>query len=112
MHRLEPIDAPLGGFGQIVIGVVHIDVLGIAATRRQIDREQRRRLGRRRVIGMIGVERFARNHALAVHEDVVGDIIDVGMAGNVLLFPVVNLQLAEHLRGGFELARIEVLVRA
>ena len=54
---------------------------------------------------MIGVERLARNHALAVHEDVVGDVIDVGMAGDVLLFLVVDLQLAEHLRGGLELDR-------
>ena len=48
---------------------------------------------------MVGVEGLARNHALAVHDDIVGDVIHVGMAGDVLLLPVVNLQLAEHLCG-------------
>jgi hypothetical protein len=32
------------------------------------------------------------------------------MARDVLLLPIVNLQLAEHLRGGLELLRIEVLL--
>ena len=58
---------------------------------------------------MVGVESLAGNHPLAVHEDVVGDVIDVRMAGDVLLLPIVNLQLAEHLRGAFELVRFEVL---
>src|SRR5580658_2064524 len=46
VHGFQSVDLLLGGRGQIIIGVVHVDVLGVAAARRQIDREQRRRLGR------------------------------------------------------------------
>ena len=62
------------------------------------------------MVGVVGVKGLARNHALAVHDDVVGDVIDVGMAGDVLLLLVVDLQLAEHLRRSLELLRVEVLV--
>ena len=41
---------------------------------------------------------------------VVGDVIDVGVAGDVLLFLVVKLQLTEQLRRSLELLRVEVLV--
>ena len=54
---------------------------------------------------MIGVEGLARDDALAVHDLVVGDGVDVGVAGDVVLLLVVRLQLAEHLSGGFELVR-------
>ena len=74
---------------------MHVDVLGIAAARGQLDREQRRGLGRARVVGVVGVERLARDDALAVHDLVVGDVVHVGMAGDVALLLVVRLKLAE-----------------
>jgi len=59
MHGLEPVDALPGFRGQVVIGIVHVDVLRVAAAAGQLDREQRRRLGRPRVVGVVGVERLA-----------------------------------------------------
>jgi hypothetical protein len=89
---------------------MRVDVLGVAAGRGQIDREQRSRLGRLRVIRMIGVEGLARNDALAVREFFVGDVIDVWVAGDVALFLVMRLKLAEYLRRCLELVRREMLV--
>src|ERR1700687_5929814 len=62
------------------------------------------------MVGVVGVEGLARDGELAVHDHVVGDVIDVGVAGDVLLFLVMNLQLAEQPRRNLELVRIEMLV--
>ena len=83
---------------QVVIGAVHADVLRVAATRGQLHGEQRGGLGRRRMVRVVGVEGLARNDALAVHDLVVGDVVDVRVAGDVVFLLVVLLQLAEHLR--------------
>ena len=84
---------------------MHIDVLGVAAAGWQLDREQHGGLRWARVVGMIGVEGLTRDDALAVHDLVVGDGVDVGVAGDVVLLLIVRLQLVEHLSGGFELVR-------
>ena len=47
---------------------------------------------------MVGVECLTRNDPLAVHDLIVGDVVNVGMARNVLLLPVVNLQFAKQFR--------------
>ena len=44
---------------------------------------------------MIGMERLTRDDALAVCDLVIGDIIHLGVAGDVALFLVVRLKLAE-----------------
>ena len=59
---------------------------------------------------MVGVERLAGNDAPAVHELVVGNVGHVGVTGNVVLFLVVRLQLAEQLHRVLELFRREMLV--
>jgi hypothetical protein len=89
---------------------VHIDVLRVAAARRQLDGKQHRRLGRARVIGVVGVECLARDDALAVFDLVVGYVVHAGMARHVPLLLVVRLNLTEELGGGRELVRREVLV--
>ena len=55
------------------------------------------------------MECLARNDAPAVHELVVGYVRHVGVAGNVVLFLVVRLQLAEQLHRVLELFRREML---
>jgi hypothetical protein len=59
---------------------------------------------------VVGVERLARDDAFAVHDLVVADVVHVGVAGDVTLFLVVRLKLAEQLRGRLELTWREVLV--
>jgi len=59
---------------------------------------------------MVGVERLARDDAPAVLDLVVGHVIDVGVAGDVALPLVMELNLAEELRGGLELVRRKVLL--
>ena len=95
MNRLQPFDLLLGVLGKIIIGIVHIDVLGIAATRGQFNCEQRRGLGRARVVGVVGMERLTRNNAFAVYDLVIGNVFHVGVAGDVALSLVVRLKLAE-----------------
>jgi hypothetical protein len=95
---------------QVVVGLVHVDVLRVAAARRQLDREQGGRLGRARMVGVVGVERLARDDASPVHELVVGDIGDVRVPRDVVLLLVVRLQIAEQLHGGDELVGREMLV--
>src|SRR5215813_12663926 len=57
--------------------------------------EQRRGLGRARVVGVVGMERLTRNNVFAVHDLVIGNVFHVGMAGDVPLFFVVRMKLAE-----------------
>jgi hypothetical protein len=95
VNRLQPFDLLLGVLGKIIIGIVHIDVLGIAATRGQFNCEQRRSLGRARVVGVVGMERLTRNNVFAVHDLAIGNVFHVGMAGDVSLFFVVRMKLAE-----------------
>jgi hypothetical protein len=95
VDRLQRIDFSLGGLGRIIIGIVHIDVLSVAATRGQFDCEQRRGLGRARVVGVVGMERLTRNNVFAVHDLVIGNVFHVGMAGDVSLLFVVRMKLAE-----------------
>src|SRR5262245_9115853 len=83
VNRFEPIDLSFGLVGKVVVGVMHIDVLGIAAARRQFDGEQRRSLGRAWVVGVVGMERLARDDAFAVHDLVVADVVHVGITRNV-----------------------------
>src|SRR5260370_37054047 len=59
---------------------------------------------------MVGVEGLAGDDAPAVLDLVVGHVIDAGVAGHVALPLVVELNLAEDLRGGLELVRREVLL--
>jgi hypothetical protein len=80
------------------------------AGRRQIDRDQRCGLGGPRVVGMIGLERFTRDNGLAVPDLVIGYMVHVGVAGDVMLRLVVPLELAEHLRGDLELIQREARV--
>ena len=67
MDPFEAGDPALGRLGEIVIGVMHVDVLGIAARARQGHREQHRRLWRRRVIGVIGVKGLAGDVTFTGH---------------------------------------------
>src|SRR5580658_6918863 len=62
------------------------------------------------MVGVVGVERLARNDPLAVHDLVVGDVVDIRVAGDVVFLLVVLLQLAEHLGRGLELLGRKVLV--
>ena len=59
---------------------------------------------------MVGVEGLARDDAPAVLDLVVGHVVHTGVAGDVALPLVVELNLAEDLRRGFELVRREALV--
>src|SRR4029453_4996935 len=95
VNRLQPFDLLLGVLGKIIIGIVHIDVLGIAATRGQFNCEQRRGLGRARVVGVVGMERLPRITPFAVYDLVIGNVFHVGVAGDVALSLVVRLKLAE-----------------
>ena len=110
MNGFEAVDPLLGVGRQVVIGVVHIDVLRVAAARWQLDREQHRRLGRARVIGVVGVECLAGDDAPAVLDLVVGYVVHAGMTRHVALLLVVRLNLTEELGRGRELVRREVLV--
>ena len=56
------------------------------------------------------MERLARDDAFAVHDLVVGDVVDVGVAGDVTLFLVVRLKLAKQLCSRLELTWRELLV--
>src|SRR5205807_6488278 len=92
MNCLQPVNALFGVLGQIVIGVVHVDVLRVAAAGWQFDREQCRGLGRARVVGVVGVECLARDDASTVVELVVGNIVHAGMAGDMALLLIVRLK--------------------
>jgi hypothetical protein len=61
------------------------------------------------VIGVIGVEGLARDDAPTVHNLIVGDVIDAGIAGDVVLPLVMRLNLAKELHSGLELVRPEML---
>jgi hypothetical protein len=63
--------------------------LSVAAARGQFDCEQRRGLGRARVVGVVGMERLTRNNVFAVYDIVIGNVFHVGVAGDVALFLVV-----------------------
>jgi hypothetical protein len=110
MHGLQAVNAMLRFVRQVVVSGVHIDVLRVAAAPGQLDCEQHRRLGWARVVGMVGVERFARDDAPAVLDLVVGNVVHAGMTGNVPLLLVMGLDLAEQLRRCLELVRRKVLV--
>ena len=56
------------------------------------------------------MEALARDDALAIHDLVVGDVVDVRMARDMRLLLVVWLQLAEHLGGLLEAFGRQVLV--
>src|SRR5262249_42138715 len=62
------------------------------------------------MVGVVGVERLARDDAPAVYDLVVGDIVDAGVARDVSLFFVMRLNLAEELHSGLELVGQEMLV--
>jgi hypothetical protein len=110
VDRLEPGDPLLGVLGHAVIGIMHVDVLGIAAACGQFDREERRGLGRARVVGVVGMERLTGDDSLAIHNLLVGDVLDIRVPGDVTLFLVMGMKLAEQPRSSLELVRREVLV--
>ena len=110
MHRLQGVDAALRRLGKLVVGEVHVDVLRVAAVARQRHGIEDRRLGRGRVIGMVGVEGLARDVALARHGLLVRDEIHLRKAGDVQLLLVVRLQLPPHLHRGEEILRPVFLV--
>jgi hypothetical protein len=60
------------------------------------------------VVGVVGVERLARDDAPAVLDLVIGNVVHTGVAGQMALFLVVRLNLAEKLRSGLELVRGKV----
>ena len=59
---------------------------------------------------MVGVEGLARDDAPAVFDLVIGHVVDAGVAGDVALPLVVQLNFAEDLRRRLELIRRKVLV--
>src|ERR1700716_3501407 len=83
VNGLHPVDSLLGVLGQVFVGVVHVDVLRVAAAGGQRHREQRRGVGGWGVVGMVGVELFAGDDAPAVLDLIVGDVVNSGMAGDV-----------------------------
>src|SRR5262249_44670118 len=110
VNGLEPVDVSLGFVGQIIIGVVHIDVLRIAAAGGELEGERHGGLGRAGVVGVVGVERLAGNDAPAVLDLVVGNVVHAGMTRHVALLLVVQLNLAEEPRSGLELVGPKVLL--
>src|SRR5579859_2642452 len=110
MHGLQTVDALLCRVWQIVVGAVHVDVLRVAATAGQRDREQRRGFRWRGMVRVVGVKTLAGNDALAIHDLIVGDVVDVRMAGNMGLPLVVLLELTEHLGGLLEPLRRQLLI--
>src|SRR5579871_6452043 len=110
VHRLQPVDPRLHRRVEIVIGLVHVDILGVTAMARQCDRVEHCRLGRRRMIGMVGVKRLARNVTLAGHRLLVRDIVKLRVARHMHLALVVLEQLAKDLGGGDKLRRRATLV--
>src|SRR5271156_3520917 len=62
------------------------------------------------MVGVVGVDRLTRNDPLAVHDLVVGYVVDIRMAGDVVFLLVVLLQFAKHLGCRLELLGREILV--
>ena len=62
------------------------------------------------MVGVVGVERLPRNNPLAVHDLIVGDVVDVRVTGNVMFLLVVLLQHPKHLGCSLELGGRVVLV--
>src|SRR5437763_8505383 len=81
MDRLQLVDLALHRLGQFVIRQMHVDVLRVAAAARQCHRVEDRRLGRRRVVRVIGVEGIARDHAPVAEEFLVRHVIHLGKPG-------------------------------
>ena len=95
---------------QLVVGEVHVDVLRVAAVARQRHRIEDRRLGRGRVVRMVGVEGLARDHPPRAEKFLVGDVVHLRKAGDVQLLLVVRLELAEHLHRLLEIRRLVFLL--
>ena len=110
MDRLQPVDLALHRLGQFVIRLMHVDVLRVAAAARQCHRVEDRRLGRRRVVRVIGVEGLARDHAPVAEEFLVRHVIHLGKARDVMVLLVMRLQFAPELNGALEIGRLVFLV--
>ena len=111
MDRLQIGDARLSRRRQRVVGAVHIHILRVAATVRQSHREQHRRLGRTRVVGVIGVIALARDISRAVREFIlVGDVVNGRAFRQREAGVVLNEHLADQLHGLQHLMRVHLLV--